>query len=85
MTPMQKKIEALVDQQNHIAVRMSKMAEAINAQAGLIKHHQNAIENIMEWLGEELGPEAVGRLREHLGVPEPEEGEATGTQSVICQ
>jgi hypothetical protein len=77
MTQLQEKIESLADQQNHIATSIYKHGQAINAQAAFIGDHQdriqrleNAIENIMGWIGRELGEDAVQRLREHLGVPD---------------
>ena len=72
MTPMQKAVQALRDQQNSISVALNKHAEAINAQAAQIQHNHNAIINIMNWLGEELGEEAVDRLKAHLGVTDPQ-------------
>jgi hypothetical protein len=71
----------LTDQQNAISVSLNKYGTVINNQARRIEHHQNAIENIMEWLGEELGDEAVDRLKARLGVEKkPDEG----TNSVVC-
>ena len=70
MTPMQKAVQALRDQQNSISVALNKHAEAINKQAEMVQHNHNAIVNMMNWLGEELGEEAVDRLRKRLGVPE---------------
>ena len=72
-TQLQKKIQMLADQQNHIARSIHDHARAINAHAELISKQQNAIENIMVWLGHELGGDAVDRLKEYLGVKEQEE------------
>lgn len=78
---LQKQVNMLTDQQNAISVSLNRYGTVINNQARLIEHHQNAIENIMEWLGDELGEEAVGRLRVRLGVVDKP---AEGTNSVVC-
>mgnify|MGYP001819055566 CR=1 FL=1 len=78
MTQLQKKIEALAQQQQKIGYIIDEQTKVINNQAAMLKQHQNAIENMMSWLGEEMGEEAVDRLKLRLGVP-PE----TGSNSIV--
>jgi hypothetical protein len=81
---LQKQVNMLTDQQNSISVSLNRYGEVINNQAAMLKHHQNAIENMMEWLGDELGPDAVRRLQAYLGVEVEDKPAETGTQSVVC-
>ena len=80
---VRQRIAMLTDQQNHLAVTMHRHGEAINNQAKIIQelqaqvnHNHVGLMNIIKWVGDELGEEAVIRLREMLGLPiekEPED------------
>lgn len=85
MTPLQKKIEGLAEQIQHLAqvatrqeAAIAQITDVVNVNAQATDAAQTAIQNMIIWLSEEMGEDAVVRLRKQLGITDEQVEEANG-------